>query len=263
MRAGDAAFAEGRSTDAFDFYSEAIYKASGVPAMDVALWRLKRAAVCAVLNNHEEAVEEAKITVYYYPDHYKALRLLCTSSIELGDWETVENTMEQIHKLPSKIIYGTASRTAFVERVLDQMQQNMGDCDFGPVARKISPNHIHCRIADFVDGVKISLSPIHARGLFTKQAVKRGEVLFYETAIALSTDDRVSPFEGGLGGLLGTGGDQDFCSRQDLALLQHLAHATLGSTHKSNTAFDLSTAIGGIYSFVPPRSHSEPLVFDR
>jgi tetratricopeptide (TPR) repeat protein len=261
MRAGDAALAEGRSTDAFDFYTEAISKAPGVSDMDMALWRLKRAAVCANLNSHEEAVEEAKITLHYYPDNYKALRLLCTSSIELGDWDTVENTMEQIHKLPAKITYGTASRTAFLEKVLDQMQQNMGDCDFGPIARKISPNHIHCRIADFVEGVKITPSSTYGRGLFTKQTVKRGDVLFYETAIALSTDDRMSSFEGGLGGLLGTGGDRDFCSRQDLALLQHLARTTLGCTHKLNSAFDLPS--GGTYPFVPPRSHREPLIFDR
>ncbi|KAK3709705.1 hypothetical protein LTR37_010732 [Vermiconidia calcicola] len=250
LRAGDTAFVSNSLMEAVDCYSEGIEQPISnyieIAGKFCAVLS-KRAFMYARMSLHSEAFADATAALIHEPKHLQALKIACSSALEIGKYESAQEYVQRLLMLDPD----HSGNQRLSEKVASRMQQAKGQYDLNTLAGKTTPSNMVHDVADFISDIEIRGSKLGGRGVFAKQRFVRGQIVLWEKPIAIPFDEKKSSFEHGLTNFMGHD-NSGVCKRSSMAFVQQLA---------ANTGTDASLAEKLFSMF--DGSQPEPKVNDR
>ncbi|KAK3711063.1 SET and MYND domain-containing protein 4 [Vermiconidia calcicola] len=224
LRAEDAAFVSSSLMEALDCYSEGIAKVYKQPtskhielAGEFCALLSKRAFTYARTGLHNEAFADATEALIHEPKHQQALKIGCSSALEIGKYD---------------------GNQRLSEKVALRMQHIKGQCDLNTLAGKTTRSNMVHDVSHSIGDIEIRESKLGGRGVFAKQRFVRGQIVLWEKPIAMSFDEKVSSFEHGLRNFMGHD-NGDYCNRSSMAFVQQLAAKTAADPSLAEKLFDM------------------------
>lgn len=139
----------------------------------------KRAGINLILAKFDAAIEDALASVSGGSGDWKAYFTAGRAAYGLRDYQASQDYHQQALKLnPSN-----SSIQRELERCSNRMDEaKLGDFDFKKTFELVNYRSVHVDHASFTTRTYVAESALHGRGLFAKEPIKAGEIIFCEKA---------------------------------------------------------------------------------
>lgn len=142
----------------------------------------KRAGINLVLAKFDAAKEDALASVTGGSNDWKAYHTAGRASYGLRDYQASRD----YHQRALELSADNQSIKREVERCANRVAEaKLGEYDFQKMAESVTYRNVHLDHASFTRKVYVADSAVHGQGLFAKEPIKAGELVFCERAFLL------------------------------------------------------------------------------
>ncbi|OHE92502.1 TPR domain-containing protein [Colletotrichum orchidophilum] len=146
----------------------------------------KRAGINLTLKCFDNALSDALSSRGGSSD-WKAYFLAAKASYELPDFQNSKQYFESALEMKPE---ATNIRKDY-KRCLERLEEEKGNYDLAGMTASVTSKNIHIDRASFLSRTEVKDSPHHGRGLFARENIKAGEIIFAEKAT--SVPDEFNP----------------------------------------------------------------------
>lgn len=153
----------------------------------------KKAGINLILGKFDAAQVDAAASTTDSPGDWKAYLTAGRAAYGLGQYYTSRQYLQQVLELNP----GAPSVKSDLERCLQRSaEEKQGVFDFKKMFESVSPRNVYLDYATFTAKTEIKKSPLHGRGVFAREKIKVGDLVFCEKAAAMPNQydsSRASP----------------------------------------------------------------------
>ncbi|KAF3762280.1 SET domain-containing protein [Cryphonectria parasitica EP155] len=180
-KAGDDAFLVKDFPFAVFCYTQGIDISSNESSLQQNLMA-KRAGINLALARYDHAKHDALASLTGASSDWKAYLIAGRAAYGLRDYQTSHENLKRALELNPD---GVGVKRE-VDRCLSRLsEQSRGSFDFRQMSESIHAQSVHLDSATFTARTKIAASSLHGQGIFAKEDIKAGEVVFVEKAMTM------------------------------------------------------------------------------